>query len=73
MIPPSLFEVAVHPLLYHDPLAIIGDNETVEVQVEAILDRSRVDLGNEPAGFCECKAIKADPISNGDKLVRCLF
>ena len=70
VIPPGLAAVAVHALLDHDPVPVVGDDEAVEIEVKAILDRRAVDLGNEPARPGERRAVEANPIADRDKLVR---
>ena len=44
MVAPGLPFVAIHALLHDGPLAIIRDKESVEVEIEAVLDRGAVDL-----------------------------
>jgi hypothetical protein len=61
MIAPRLPAGAVHPLLHDRPVAVVGDDKAVQVEVEAVLHRSTVDLGDEPARRGECGAVKADP------------
>ena len=70
VIPPGLAAVAVHALLDHDPASIVGDDEAVEIEVEAVLDRRAVDLGDEPARPGERCAVEAGPIADRDKLMR---
>ena len=61
--------VAVHALLHHRPLAIIGDEEAVQVEIEAILHRGAVDLGHQAAGAGEGRGVDADAIAEGAQLV----
>src|SRR6188768_2482578 len=42
--------LAVHALLHHRPLAVVGDDETVQVEIEPVLDGGAVDLGDKSAG-----------------------
>jgi hypothetical protein len=70
MIAPGLPAVAVHSLLDHDPVSVIGHDETVEIEIKPILDRRTVDLGNQPTRPGECRAIETDPITDRDKLMR---
>jgi len=72
MIPASLPALAVHPLLNHDPLAVIGQDEAVQIKIEAVLHRGAVDLGYQPASLCQRDAVKPDPPSDLDQLVRSL-
>ena len=62
--------LAVHTLLDHGPMAVVGDNETVQVEIEAVLHGGAVDLGDEPAGGGERRSVEAHLISDRDQLVR---
>jgi hypothetical protein len=70
VIPAGLPAIAVHALLHHDPVSIIGDDETVQIEIEPVLDRGAIDLGDEPTRSGEIRAIEADAIADGDELVR---
>jgi len=70
MIPASLPPLGVHPLLNHDPLAVVGHDEAVEIKIEAVLHRGAVDY--QPARLCQRAAIKPDLLSDRDQLVRSL-
>jgi hypothetical protein len=43
--------IAIHALLYHDPIPGIGNNEAVQVKIEAILDRGTVNLSDQADSF----------------------
>ena len=45
-----LLLVAVHALLHDGPLAVVGDEEAVQIKVEAVLDGGAVDLCDQTAG-----------------------
>ena len=45
--------VAVHALLHHRPVAVIGDEEAMQVEVEAVLHGGAVDLRHQAAGARE--------------------
>ena len=62
--------VAVHALLDDDPAGVVGDDEAVQIEVEAVLDGGRVDLGDEPADLGQRVAVEADALADGDKLLR---
>ena len=70
MIAACLPALPVHSLLHHDPVAVIGHDEAVQVQVEPILHRGAIDLGDQPAGSGQSGTVKADPLANCDQLVR---
>ena len=71
MIAPRLPKVAVHSLLHDSPMAIIAHDKSVQIEVEPVLHRRTVDLGDEPARRGECRSIKADPRANALELIRC--
>ena len=62
--------LAVHALLHHHPLAVIGDDEAVQIEIEAVLHRGAVDLGDEPARRGQRRAVEADALADRDQLVR---
>ena len=49
MIAARLTALPIHPLLHDSPLTIIGHDEAVQIEIEAVLNRGAVDLGNQPA------------------------
>jgi len=69
MIAPGLAFIAVHALLYHHPFTTVSDDETVQVKVEAVLDRGTIDLCNKPAGGRKAGTIDADAVADGDQFV----
>ena len=70
MITAGLFDLAVHPLLYNDPVAVVGDDETMQIELEAVLHSGTVDLGYQAAGCGERGPIKAHPVPDIDQFVR---
>jgi hypothetical protein len=64
--------IAVHALLHHDPSAVIGDEEAVEIEVEPVLHRGAVDLGDEAARLGKREAVEADSRADPLELGRCL-
>jgi hypothetical protein len=70
MITARLTAIAVHALLHHHPVAVVGDDETVQVEIEPVLDRGAIDFGNEPVRPGETRAVEADAIPDGDQFVR---
>src|SRR4051812_32803102 len=70
VVTPRVAALAVHALLHHDPLAVIGDNEAVEIEIETVLNRGAVDLGDEPARLREGSAVDAGALADGDQLLR---
>src|SRR5580704_2189167 len=39
----GLLELAVHPLLYDNPVAVVGDDEAVQIELEPVLHGGIVD------------------------------
>ena len=70
VIPPRLAHFTVHALLDNDPIAVVGDDEAVQVEVEPVLDGGAVDLGDEAARCRQSRAVEADPLSDRDELFR---
>ena len=70
MVAARLARVAVHPLLDDDPAPVVGDDEAVQIEVEAVLHGGAVDLGDEAARGGERGAVEADPVADRDELVR---
>jgi hypothetical protein len=46
----GLFDLAVHPLLYNDPVAVDGGDEPMQVKLETVLKCGAVDLRYQAAG-----------------------
>src|ERR1041384_2932549 len=49
----------VQALLHHCPLALVADDEAVQVDLKAVGDRVVVNAGGESAGADECFAVEA--------------
>ena len=64
MVAARLPAVAVHPLLDDHPLAVVGDDEAVQVEVEAVLHRGAVDLGDQAARLGQRGAVDADALAD---------
>src|SRR6202042_2409993 len=54
----------VHALLDDGPVAVVGDDEAVQIEVETILHGGAVDLRNQPADVGERGAVDSDPLAN---------
>jgi hypothetical protein len=70
MIAAGLPARAVHALLHHDPFAVVGDDEAVQIKIEAVLHCGAVDLGDEAACLRKRRAVDAGARADRDKLVR---
>jgi|SRR5271166_1163520 len=66
VIAPGLTAIAVHALLDHDPVPVIGDDEAMEIKVKPVLDGRAVDLGDKPTRPGERCAVETDPITDRD-------
>ena len=62
--------VAVHALLHHGPLPVVGDEEAVQVEVEAVLHGGAVDLGDQPADARQRRAVEADAFAERGQFLR---
>ena len=69
MITPRGAARIVHALLDDHPMAVVGDDEAVQIEVETILDGGAVDLGHEPAGIGERGAVDPDPLADRRQFV----
>src|SRR4051794_21088757 len=70
MIAPGLPALAVHALLHHGPLAVVGDEEAVQIKIEAVLHRGAVDLRDQPAGARQRRAVEANALAERGQLRR---
>jgi len=70
VIAPRLAVAVVHALLHDHPLAVIGDDEAVQVEIVAVLDRGAVDLGDQPARARQRVAVEADAIADRHEFLR---
>ena len=60
----------VHALLDDGPMAIVGDDEAVQVEVKTILDGGAVDLRDQPAGVGKRGTVKSDPLADRGEFKR---
>src|SRR3984893_14348638 len=70
VVPASLFAVAIRSLLDYDPLAIIGHDESVQIEIKAILHGGATDLDAEPACVRERRTVKAHTLPDCYELPR---
>jgi hypothetical protein len=66
----GLLELTIHALLHNDPVAVVGDDEAVQIQLEPVLHSGTVDLRHQAAGCGERCSIKAYAAPDLDQLVR---
>jgi hypothetical protein len=69
VVPARLLLVAVHALLHDRPLAVVGHEEAVKVQVEAVLDGGTVDLRDKTARARQLGSVDADALAEQAQLV----
>ena len=60
MVAARLLLVAVHALLHDRPFAVVGHEEPMEVEIEAVLDGGAVDFGDQAACAGELGAVESD-------------
>jgi hypothetical protein len=60
----------VHALLDDGPVAVVGDDESVQIEVETILNGGAVDLRHEPADVGERGAVDPNPLANRCEFMR---
>ncbi|MCW0459548.1 hypothetical protein NB717_000616 [Xanthomonas sacchari] len=65
-----LLAPTVHALLHHHPAPVVADDETVQVQVEAVLHRGAVDLGHQTADPRQVRAVQPGALAHRLQLVR---
>src|SRR4029077_15803524 len=70
MIATRLPALAVHALLHHRPVAVVGDDETVQIEIEPTLHGGTAPLGHETAGLRELAAVEADLVPDRNEFAR---
>src|SRR5262249_46252696 len=70
MIAPRLLACVAHALLHDGPFAIVGDDEAMEVEIEAILHGCAINLRHQPARFGELGSVESDAVSDRYELMR---
>jgi hypothetical protein len=70
MVASRLLFVAVHALLHNRPLAVVGHEESVEVEIEAVLDSGAVDFGDQTACAGELGAVETDALAECKQFIR---
>jgi hypothetical protein len=72
VVAPRLPSLLVHALLHHDPAPVVRHDESVQVQIEAVLDGGAVDLGHEAARPGKRFPVQADALADRDELGWCV-
>ena len=70
VIAPRLLACAIHALLNDGPVAVVSDNEAVEVEIETILYSRAVNLRYQAAGLRKSGSIDTDTVADGNQFLR---
>ena len=62
VIAPRLPCFAIHPLLHNGPMPVISDEKAMEIEIEAVLDGSTINLRHEPACADQLRCIDPDSV-----------
>ncbi len=62
----------VHALLHHHPFSVVGDDETVQIEVEPVLHGGTIHFRHQPAGTGQRIAIEPGALADRHQLARCL-
>ena len=73
MVATRLFAIAVHALLHDHPSPVVGDDEAMQIKVEAVLHGGAVDFRDQAACFRKRRAVEPYSLANGDEFMRGLF
>ena len=72
MIAAGLLAIPVHPLLHNDPVAIVGDDEAVQIKIETVLDSRAIDFRDKAARLRQGLAVEADAVADRYEFARSL-
>ncbi len=70
MVTARLLLVAVHALLHDRPVAIVGNEETMQIKIEPVLNGCAVDFGDETACARQPSGVEANALAYHAKFVR---
>ena len=70
VVAPRLAGVAVHPLLHHRPGAVVGHEESVQIEIEAVLHGSAVHLRHQAAHRGESLPVESDALAQLGQFLR---
>ena len=70
MVAARLLVVAVHALLHDGPFAVIGHEEAVQVEIEAVLDGGAVDFGDKAARAGQLGTVETNAFAQQAQFVR---
>ena len=70
MVAASLLVDAVHALLHDRPLAVVGHEESVQIEIETVLNSGAVDLGDKPARARQQGTVKTDAFAQEAQFIR---
>ena len=69
VIAPRLLACAIHALLNDSPVAVVSDNEAVEVEIETILYCRAVNFRYQAAGLRKSGSIDTDTVAYGNQFL----
>src|SRR4029077_9961900 len=69
VIAPRLLACAIHALLNDGPVAVVSDNEAVEVEIETILYSRAVNFRYQAAGLRKSGSIDTDTVAYGSQFL----
>src|ERR1022692_4659640 len=70
VIAPRLLACAIHALLHDSPVAVVSDNEAVQVETETILHSRAVNFRYQAARLRKGVSVNADTVADGNQLLR---
>ena len=69
VIAPRLLACAIHALLNDGPVAVVSDNEAVEVEIETILYSRAVNFRYQAAGLRKSGSVDTDTVAYGNQFL----
>ena len=69
VIAPRLLACAIHALLNDSPVAVVSDNEAVELEVETILYSSAVNFRHQAARLRKSGSVDTDTVAYGNQFL----
>jgi hypothetical protein len=64
---PRLATIAIHALLDYDPIAVVGDDEAVKIEIEAVLDGGAVHFCHKATRSREISPVDAHALADGSQ------
>jgi hypothetical protein len=70
VIAPRLLACAIHALLHDSPVAVVGDDEPMQVKIETILHSRAVNFRYQAARLRKGVSVNADTVADGNQFLR---